>query len=86
MVFIELAQAMMFLSGKFAMAVFSAVIVPLGAWISFRAKWKISIIVKKLGALLLSFAIVAGFFVSVGSLGHKAEADQWVKEVEAMGK
>ncbi|MGA8942402.1 MAG: hypothetical protein WB502_06735 [Thermoactinomyces sp.] len=84
MTFIELIQATMFLAGKFALAVFSAVIVPLGIWISFREKWKISIIAKKLGALLLSFAIVTGFFVTVGSLGHKAEADQWGRKAEAM--
>jgi hypothetical protein len=82
----DLIQAMMFLSGQFALAVFAAVIMPIAIWIGFRAKWNLSRIAKELGALLISFAIVVGFFISVGSYGHEEEAEQWEKEVEAMKK
>lgn len=82
----DFIQGLMFLSGQFAMAVFSAVIVPFGIWIGFRSKWNVSRIVKELGAWLIAFAIVVGFFLSVGSYGHLGEAHQWLKEVEAMKK
>ncbi|MBA4544538.1 hypothetical protein H1164_17045 [Thermoactinomyces daqus] len=82
----EFIQGLMFLSGQFAAAVFSAVAVPLAILIGFRAKWNISRMLKEIGAVLLAFVIVSGFFISVGSYGHKEEANQWVKEMEAMKK
>ncbi|MBH8608914.1 hypothetical protein [Thermoactinomyces sp. CICC 10521] len=82
----EFIQGLMFLSAQFSAAVFSAIVVPLAIWIGFRTNWNISRMLKEIASMLLAFIIVSGFFLSVGSFGHKKEADQWMKEVEAMKK
>ncbi|MBI0392549.1 hypothetical protein I8U24_10555 [Thermoactinomyces sp. CICC 24226] len=82
----ELIQGLMFLSGQFAVTVFSVIFAPLVILIGFRTNWNISRMLKKITSMLLAFIIVSGFFISVGSYGHKEEAEQWEKEVKASKK
>lgn len=82
----ELVKGMMFLSGKFALTVFSVLIFPYAMYLGFRLKWNLSLLAKKLLAVIISFTIVSGCFISIGKYGHEEEAKQWEKEVEALKK